>query len=715
LTPVTPGELPVRASFKVGLLALVVAGLVIFPGLLATGLWTHLELEAYDQTEAWLGEPVRGVVRSPWLPIWLRAQARLVFESAEAIRIPGAVASCVTVALAAMLARLRGWSSKQAFLVAGFALSFPILGATGRLAAGTAIGETFAGIGIFLAWIGWQSSGIQRWFCAVVATLAIATASLSMGIVLGGVLPLAAVAWMAPKTHKKAQIGLMTLAAALAAGAGYLCFHQGDGYIPVLGAAKDARLLELPTSRNGTSPLTEFGYQFFPWLPLMIVGLMFPGRDRWPAQWLVLGIAIASGWALVYGRIALPLVIPAAMVCAAGFRVLFASRSLTARRLGLATAVGGMLILAKDGARTPSLIGDPLGHHGERLYPAQPLGAGERLAGLSKLGILGLGAIWFFARRRREQTESAETSRLDRLRDRLEWLPWTIAAGILGHQAMGVHQQLIAGMGTHASARQPLEAHASWARAGELPATLGTSMVDDPSIALYGPEQLHKLHGRLGTHKWLAGPGPAVALIRRGDLPQLVQQHRAEGWPLFVLDSSHFQLSLVSNRLPTGAREHNPLATIVVDEPPALAHTTHVRFEDAVEVIGWEIEGPIIRGRPFTIVIALRALDKLPVQTAIYARLQKGRLSRINYLPVPVTDKQYPPNLWRAGDIVVHRQTVVTPTLEIVSGNHDLVIALQPTKTRNFRISEPTERETEGVTILDSGRHFASVGQVMVW
>ncbi|MGB1274724.1 MAG: hypothetical protein ACPG77_03150, partial [Nannocystaceae bacterium] len=412
-----------------------------------------------------------------------------------------------------------------------------------------------------------------------------------------------------------------------------------------------------------------------------------------------------------------------AMVCASGFQVIFAAHSLTARRLGLVTAIGGMLIMAKDGTRTPSLIGDPLGHHGEKLYPEKPLSAGDTLGGFSKLAILGLGAIWLFARRRREPLEAPRdgrlgrlNDRLDGLRDRLDWLPWAIAAGVLGHQAYGVHQHLVSGMGAHASARLPLEAHASWAESGELPPTLGTSMVGDPGIALYGPpDHLHKLHGRLGTHNWLAGPDPAVALLRRSDLPQLVQQHRAEGWPLFVLDSSHFQLSLVSNRLPEGASEQNPLATVVVDEPPPLAHTTHVRFEDAVEVIGWQIEGPVIRGRPFTIVIALRALDKLPVQTAIYARLQKGRLSRINYLPVPVTDKQYPPNLWRAGDILVHRQTLVTPTLEIVSGDHDLVIGLRRTKTRNFRISEPAQREADGVTILDSGRHFASVGQVMVW
>ncbi len=712
----------VRASLWVGLIGLVGAAVVTFPGLLETGLWTHLELEAFHRAQASLGEPVSIVLRSPVVPTWLEAQALAFSDTVEAIRIPHALATCVTVALAGAIAKLRGWSTAQALVVAGFAIGFPIVATGGRLAAGHAVGEALAGIAVFAGLIAARQFPARanhatraRTQVALWSTLCVAAtvaACAAMGIVLGALLPVLAIALIVATARAKARTILFAGAGILAAVAGYLIYHQGNGYIPVLGAAKDLGVIDSPLQRDGVSGLTDFGFQIFPWLPLVVTGLLFPGRDRMPAQWLLLGLAICSGWSLIYGRVALPLTIPTAMVCAAGVCAVFRQRSPHARRLALVTAVGGLLIMAKDAARTPRKIGDPLGHRSAFFYPTQELRADHQLSGLSKFAAFGLIAFALFGH---HDPDKPGDSRLARVREKLWWGPYAILAGLLAHQAVRTHG-LVAQMGHHASPRKLLETHASWVARGQLPSALTTD-VDDESLPLYvpAPEDLHKARGRFDLNRWLSQASPAVALVRRAELPHLVHQHRAGNWPLYVLDASNFHMALVSNVLPDGARDHNPLADIVLDEPPVLANNTLLRFEDALEVIGWQVEGPVIRGRPFTIVIALRALKNLPSHTEIYTRLQEGRLSRINYQPVPITGKQYPPNLWRNGDIIVHRQTLDAPTLEIVTAEHDLVIALRRNKTSNFRISFPEERETPDVTILDNGRHFASIGKVMVW
>ncbi len=683
-----------------------VTACVTVPGLLDTGLWTHLEFDAYYRVQAMLGEPVSRVLRGPTFPTWLQAQCVLATDVVESIRIPQAVAACLTAGFAAAITRLRGHPLVHALLVAGFVVGLPIFAASARLAAGHAVGEAFATMAVLLGVIGSRSKRLWAWLVPV--GIAVFGASASMGIVLGGVLPLAAVGFVV--TDRWPRRLVWGGAGVLAAAAGYLMYHQGNGYIPLLAAAKDFGFLESELHHNTTAGLADFGYQMFPWLPLAVAGLLFPGRDRWPAQWLLAGLGICCGWSLVYGRTALPLSVPTAMLCASGVLAILRHRSPHVRRLALVTAVGGLLIMGKDGSRTPRVVGDPLGQKNAHRYPDAELDAAAKLSRLSK--VAGLCLVLVFALGGRGQSD--RETRWERLQARFWWGPFAIAGGMLLHQAYRVHYDLIAAMGSHASPRKPLQVHASWARSGALPEALATPL-DDPGVALYGPPKRHKLRGRLDTNRWLSGPDPAVALIPRSDLPHLVQQHRAADFPLFVLDHSHFHLALVSNRLPTGAVDQNPLAEVVMDEPPALAHTTLVRFEDALELVGWEIEGPVVRGRPFTIVLALRALKQLPQHTEIYTRLQEGRLSRINYLPVPITGKQYPPNLWRPGDIIVHRQTLDAPTLEIVTGEHDVVVALRRSKTSNFRISHPEQRETDDVTILDGGRHFASVGKVMVW
>ncbi|HEY8378243.1 MAG TPA: hypothetical protein VIK91_17225, partial [Nannocystis sp.] len=429
MTPATSPEPPLSRPRATGpaalaLLAAAVAALALIPGFVDHGVWSQGEIGALQRAQAALGAALSGLERSPWLPDALRTQALALLGDPAAIRLPGAIASCGLVGLAAGLARALGFPPAIALLAGGFALAFPLTLTQGRLALGDPVGELCSALAAVLLAAATSSPRLPRALALALAGLAaLALALLSSGLWLGVVLPLA-VAALHPGTpdmsdracsHEHAQTNMslkpprpplrrlrLVLVALALAGAGlvaWLVYHQGDGYIPLLGAAKDTALRERPHMRGFHAALEDCGYQLYPWLPLVLLGVLQAGRARWPALWLALGLAMASAWSLVYGARAVPLTVPAAVLAAAAFARLTGPRApRAARRLVLVLALAGLWIFAKDARRTPSRIGVPLlPAKGEHTYPADELGARDLLAGLAGAGALALALSYLLS------------------------------------------------------------------------------------------------------------------------------------------------------------------------------------------------------------------------------------------------------------------------------------------------------------------------------
>jgi hypothetical protein len=405
--------------------------------------------------------------------------------------------------------------------------------------------------------------------------------------------------------------------------------------------------------------------------------------------------------------------VPAAVVCAAALEHLLAPRTGTfARRLGLLLILVGGLILAKDARRVPSRVGAVLVHKGESAYPARELQAPERLAALAQLAALAL-LLALLTRR-----PLAPSTRLQRLQARLPtWLPIALVLAAQLHEALRYGHDLLPRSSELLSVHRPLVRLAAWKAAGALPGPLALLRIRDPGVDLYGPPAADRtaLTTRDQVVTWLRAPEAAAAMIRTSELGPLFQQSRAAGWPLHVLDASNRDTVLVSNILPPGARDENPILRVLFDAPPALAHPTALRFEDHLEIVGWQWQEPIVRGRETTLELAIKVLGPLPAGSKIYVRLQQGRLSRINPMPHELAEGLYPSQLWRPGDYILHRFTVPVPMLEILPGAHDVVIGLRRTETANYKISVPEGEAGEFGVTVNSGREFATVGQVQVW
>lgn len=701
----TPGVL--------GLGATLVAALALGVGLGDYGLWSDLELGAVDRCRAALGESLSGLLRSPWLPDALRTAGYGAFESAFGVRVPHALAGAGLAGLATFAAARRGAGTLLALVAGALVLAFPGMGQAARTVAGNPIGEFMATAAAIVGWVALttEPGAVHRPRLTLPAFAALLLASgASSGLLLGVSLPLAAVTLATPaSTDRRITSGLWTATLVTAGLAAMLVVRQNDGYIPILGASRDLKLLGGTTIRPFTGGLLDLGMQTFPWLPVALVGALVPPRrgDRWPALWLLAGLTMASAWSTAYGSIHLPLAVPAALCVVAGLAALSdPEHPPVLRRLAVVLALCGVVVLGKDAARTPSRVGSPLHRFlGEHAYPADEVGTVGLLKIHERITLVSILAMGILAGPLRRRGPRAA-----------QLLEGGVLVGIAAQALLYSHVLLPRTADTQSLAG-PLDRHRAWAAAGELPTGLATLRLRDRGLDYYGPEEALRrdVTNRTEIIGLLSGEEPAVALVPKGELAGLHQSHRTRQWPLFVLDDSHARLRLVSNVLPSGTEDRNELDAIVLDEVPTLAHETLVRFEESVELVGWEVDEPLVRGDEGRLRLAFRVLRNPPNAIKIHARFQRGRTSRVNYEDQDLTGGKYPVRNWRAGDVILHEQTFKVPVLEIVSGPHDFIVALSKGEKAHLKITQPPEKKGEfGVVLRGTKRLFARIGFVDV-
>jgi 4-amino-4-deoxy-L-arabinose transferase-like glycosyltransferase len=688
--------------------------LLVLLGPLDVGIWSDYELPVFDRTRAELGVALSGLSRGPWLPDALRSWSHRVVGGEFGLRLPHAVAAAALVALAGAWARRRGATVAASYLAAAFALSFPGLVHAGTTALGNPIAELLGVTAVLLGTAAAARRGLPAVVLAAGAALSVAAAVASAGLLLGGVIPLGVIA--ATQTDRRLRAVLWAATAAAAFVVLWLSVHQGDGYIPLLGASKDLELVDKPHLRRFTAGLQEAGYQLFPWTPVVAIGAFAVRRDRLPSVWLAIAVTLTAAWSIVYGPVAFPIAVPAALCAAAAIdRLDDPAHGGAWRRVVLLGSALGILVLAKDASLTPSEIAAPLSHFvGEHTFPAEGSLAAARLERIAKVALLALLVVAALTMPAHGRIGRLVARALPR-RARPALLAITVgAAAAFG--ALLQTRTLLPELSRQLSAKQPLSRWAQWVADGQLPDELGDYRVRDEGMDVYGPPERVDLRSRREAGQWLSDPQPRVMIARQRDVAPLYQQLRGEGRPMYVLDASHQSLRLLSNVLPEGAQDFNEIPSVLLSQPPVLAHQTYIKFGNYVEIIGWEITDPVIRGREVTVRVALRAVRPLPSGSKLYARLLKGRTSRLNGEPTALTNDIYPANLWREGDYILHEVTFTAPWLEIQWGPHELLFGIRRTERNNVEITVPEGKSGDfGVSVRGKKRYFAAVGEVEVW
>lgn len=784
-------------------LVLLIAVVVLLPGLGAAGLWSEGEIAVLDRSLAALGEPRSDMVRSPWLPDQLRTWSFAALGRSDlGLRLPGALAGLGLVGLSVLAGRRLGWSPVWAGVAGLFALATPLLLSGARTVLGNPTGELWSSAAVLacLAAVrGEELSGARRWIVLVLGVACLGASIASLGIVLGGALPLVVIGLGCSAVvrgehgdtdaseRSPLDQGLRAavwVGAVACAGVGIrLVVGQGEGYIPLLAAAKDLELVEDPTRRVFSAGLEDFGYGLFPFTGLVVAGLFAPGKARVAALWLGAAVVAISVWSLIYGETPAPVVVPAALLATAALRRLVdAEASLGGRRLILTLAVLGALILAKDAGRTPAQVASPLFFLGEGRFPGAHLGLDETLPSLAMrfAALLILAYALSPAGRGREALGSAlptdpeRRSIWERLAARVEEFMSGVrerarARGVaaLGgdEQAFAQRQQTLATavvalaltaeafafgrgvldeLGGQLSVAGPL---ASWSRSVEAGADSRLAMyrIRDPGVARYGPGPATELFlsSRAELDIYLSGLEPGMdqtvdlvgkagevaevsreawrsALIRRTDLPSAYTGARLRGHPFHVLDASHHDYVLVANFLPEGAEDQNPLFEVLHQTEAEIEavraevdNQTKVAWSPYVELVAWEVGGDLHRGGTMVLDLVFEVQRPLPAGTKLYARLQKGKSSRVGAMPRELTGGTMPPNYWRKGDLIHHHEELEIPWLEVLPGTHELIVGLRRSEKKNLGISTPEGDTGEfGVMIKGKKREFAVIGTV---
>jgi hypothetical protein len=161
--------------------------------------------------------------------------------------------------------------------------------------------------------------------------------------------------------------------------------------------------------------------------------------------------------------------------------------------------------------------------------------------------------------------------------------------------------------------------------------------------------------------EWLdtsAKDGRRFLLLRGRDLPRLNSLYRGvHGSNVPVVDARSSQTLLVASE-PVEAKDQNPLADIVLDAPPPLAHRVDARFQQHLDMLGWDlVDG---RGVSVTTISAehvyrLRQVYRVDKRisgtwTAFVHLDGDGKRQNADH---PVAHGRYPMALWQPGDIIV--------------------------------------------------------------
>jgi hypothetical protein len=202
------------------------------------------------------------------------------------------------------------------------------------------------------------------------------------------------------------------------------------------------------------------------------------------------------------------------------------------------------------------------------------------------------------------------------------------------------------------------ETLASERREGEPLALLGTS---PKAGAFYSGAAVPAFRDVGDAYAWLTegrGAERRFLLLKARELPKLNSLFRAgQGRNVPVLDARSSQTLLVSNQS-AGLRDANPLADIVLDAAPLVAHPVSARFLEHLELLGWEVVDAsgkrvdeLVPQRPYRVRTVYRVKKRIPGNWTAFLHLD-GHGKRHNG-DHAVTHGRYPLSLWQPGDVIV--------------------------------------------------------------
>ena len=241
---------------------------------------------------------------------------------------------------------------------------------------------------------------------------------------------------------------------------------------------------------------------------------------------------------------------------------------------------------------------------------------------------------------------------------RFRVLPILLGGAVVGAYAA---QVFLPELSSHFSPREVYDTYNELAAPGE---ALAEYRVGGRAAAYYARGDVREVDSQAALLAALGESERVWAAFPAEELPAINRAFRgAHGRHLFVADARSARVVLATNRSVDGVEDQNFLARFVLDEAPRVQHPVGARFEDKIELIGYDLELPhdgyVGAGESFTITWYFRALAPVPGSYKAFVHVD-GRGQRMNGDHDPV-DGKYPVRLWDQGDVVVDVQELSVP------------------------------------------------------
>jgi hypothetical protein len=214
----------------------------------------------------------------------------------------------------------------------------------------------------------------------------------------------------------------------------------------------------------------------------------------------------------------------------------------------------------------------------------------------------------------------------------------------------------------HVSSRGLFDTYLSLRKAGDQLVIMG-DMGDAPHD--YAPDATPEIvSSRDQIVASIGRPNRVFAIAPQTELCQL---HREIGGkPYYVIDDRNLKSLLLSNRV-DGTTDKNPLARAIVHEEPknipirvpndAKGQPQHIIFDDAIELIGWDLPKSVGRGSKFQGRLYYKIKKQVGANWTVILHFDGsyGRAGNGDHKPI---NDRCPTSTWQPGDYIIDTFTV---------------------------------------------------------
>jgi hypothetical protein len=185
----------------------------------------------------------------------------------------------------------------------------------------------------------------------------------------------------------------------------------------------------------------------------------------------------------------------------------------------------------------------------------------------------------------------------------------------------------VPGLSARMSSRDVLSRYRELKREGDVLGILG-NLGSGPSY--YAGDDYEKLTSRGDLIKFLRRPERVFALTRASEVCPLHKDSVKKGFTFHVLDDENVQFRLLSNQLPEGEKDLNPLVTAVRRSPPEGVRAEPLAvFEEQIELIGVKMPASVGRGDKFDMTLIYKVVKPVTRPWKVFVHIDYKAPPRI--------------------------------------------------------------------------------------